>query len=205
MSTSIETRIASAVTGQSSQVIRQEYQRVLGGSVKGQNGTRLRLGFRDIVYFCLKAELESEGINFDPEERQELYKALTSRRGSGGRWLRVGGRLQRTGNVPVSFDLGPIVRKSSTQLRVFRLGQAAIEKNPTFCGGVPVFKGTRIPVEQVVEQIRNSVSLEEIREDYPGLSNLALQYAAMMAEVGKAPGRPRKPLQVRRIASEAAD
>ena len=204
MSTSIETRVASAVTGQSAKTIRQEYQRVLGDLATVPRGARLRMQFRDIIYFCLKTELEREGINFDPEERQELYKALTSRRGSGGRWLRVGGRLQRSGNVPVSFDLGPIVKKSSTQLRVFRAGQATIEKNPALCGGVPVFRGTRIPVEQVVEQIRNGVPLEEVTEDYPGLSNVALQYAAMMARVGKAPGRPRKSLEIR-LSGEAAD
>jgi uncharacterized protein (DUF433 family) len=186
-------------------MIRQEYQRVLGGSVKGPRGARLSMGFRDVVYFCFKTELESEGISFDPEERQKLYKALTSRRGSGGRWLRVGGRLQRTGNVPVSFDLGPIVKKSSNQLRAYKLGQAIIEKNSGVCGGVPVFKGTRIPVVQIVEQIRSGVSLEEVREDYPGLSKVALQYAAMMAQVGKAPGRPRKPLQIRRSLGAAAD
>lgn len=206
MGTPIETRVASAVTGQSAKSIRQEYQRVLRGSVIWSGGGRLRMGFRDVVYFCLKGELENEGISFDPDERQELYKALTSRQGSGGgRWQRVGGRLQRAGNVPVSFDLGPIVRRSSAQLRVYRLGQATIEKNSALCGGVPVFRGTRIPVEQVVEQFRNGVPVEEIREDYPSLSDLALEYAAMMAQVGKAPGRPRKSLKIRRLSGEAAD
>ena len=205
MNTTFETRVASAVTGQSAKTIRQEYQRVLSASVVGPAVGRLRMGFREVVYFCLKSELESEGINFDPVERRELYRVLTSRETSVGLWRRIGGTLKRTGNVPVSFDLGPIVKKSSTQLRTYKLGQTTIEKNPQLCGGVPVFKGTRIPVIQIVEQIRGGVPLEEIQDDYPNLSSISLRYAAFLAQMGNAPGRPPKPLQIRRSLGEAAD
>jgi len=201
----IETRVASAVTGQSAKTIRQEYQRVLNSSVVTHASGRLRMGFREVVYFCLKSELESEGINFDPAERRDLYRALISRKGSVGLWRRIGGTLQRSGNVPVWFDLGPIVKNSSKLLRAYKFGQATTEKNPELCGGVPIFKGTRIPVVQIVEQIRNGIPLDEIRDDYPNLSIRSLSYAAFLAKMGNAPGRPPKPFEIRRSLGAAAD
>lgn len=203
MKASYETRVAAGVVGQSSKAIRQEFDRVLGFSPR--RAGRLRLTFRDVVYFQLKKELELEGLSVDPKERQQLYQVLSRKQGVAGRWQRSGMRLRRGGSVPISFDLGSIVKSSSTRLRAYQLGRAEIVRDPAICGGAPVFKGTRVPVEQVVEQFRNGVTPEEIREDYPGLSAWALEYAALQARMEKKPGRPRKPLALRRVANEAAD
>ena len=35
------------------------------------------------------------------------------------------------------------------------------------CGGEPVFKGTRIPVSEVLERIENGETIESIAKDYP--------------------------------------
>ena len=203
MKTFYETRVAAGVLGQRPKSIRQEFDRVLGRPVK--SGRRLRLAFRDVLYFQLKRELELEGINFEPSERRQLYSALWRRHGAAGSWQRTGMRLKRSGAVSITFDLGPIAKLSSSQLRAYRRGSLQVVRDSNICAGVPVFRGTRIPVEQVVEQLRSGVAVEEIREDYPTLSATALQYAALLSRMEKEPGRPRKPLQIRRVAEEAAD
>ncbi|WP_376694376.1 DUF433 domain-containing protein [Wenzhouxiangella sp. EGI_FJ10409] len=205
MSTEIETRVAATVAGQTPKAIRQEFQRVLKRSAVSAGRARLQLSFRDVIYFCFKKELEQEGISVGPDERRELYSVFRRNVALSGRWRRDGQQLKRSGNVPVVFDLGPIINRSSSELRAYRLGSTRIERNPEICGGQPVFRGTRVPVQQVVEQIRQGVPVEQLREDYPALDRAALSYAALKARMGNDPGRPPGRLQIRRAAGEAAD
>ena len=57
-----------------------------------------------------------------------------------------------------------------------------IEVNPGVMGGKPVIRGTRIPVELVLEMLAEDVPLAEILKEYPDLSKedvrAALAYAA---------------------------
>lgn len=205
MSAGIETRVAATVTGQSAKAIRQEFQRVLNRSAVSSDRARLQLSFRDVIYFCFKKELEQEGISVEPDERRELYSVFRRDVTLAGRWRREGRQLKRSGNVPVVFDLGPIINRSSSELRAYRLGSTRIERNPGICGGQPVFKGTRVPVQQVVEQIRQGVPVEQIMEDYPELGGAALAYAALRARMSNEPGRPPGRLQIRRSAGQTAD
>ncbi|MBD1193086.1 MAG: DUF433 domain-containing protein [Vulcanococcus sp. Clear-D1] len=61
-----------------------------------------------------------------------------------------------------------------------------------------MFRGTRIPVAVVLEQLRAGVSREELEQDFPKLSSSALDYAEIQARLPKPPGRPRQVLSVQR-------
>ncbi|MBE7500404.1 MAG: DUF433 domain-containing protein [Verrucomicrobiales bacterium] len=45
-----------------------------------------------------------------------------------------------------------------------------IEVNPRVMIGKPVIRGTRIPVEIILEKLAADLSIEEILEDYPRLT-----------------------------------
>ena len=45
----------------------------------------------------------------------------------------------------------------------------SIEINPEILGGKPVIKGTRIPVELVLELIQAGYSVDEVMKEYPHL------------------------------------
>lgn len=45
----------------------------------------------------------------------------------------------------------------------------SIESNPEILGGKPVVKGTRIPVELILELVQAGYSVEEILKEYPHL------------------------------------
>jgi uncharacterized protein (DUF433 family) len=48
--------------------------------------------------------------------------------------------------------------------------------DPEILGGVPVFKGTRVPVRSLFEYLENDYSLEEFLECFPSVSrDLACQ------------------------------
>ena len=57
-----------------------------------------------------------------------------------------------------------------------------IEINPQICSGKPVIKGTRIIVSDLLSQLANGESFEDLKRGYPGLSDddirAALDYAA---------------------------
>ena len=50
----------------------------------------------------------------------------------------------------------------------------SIESNPEILGGKPVVKGTRIPVELVLELIQAGYSVDDILKEYPHLRRDAL-------------------------------
>jgi len=45
--------------------------------------------------------------------------------------------------------------------------------DPEILGGVPVFKGTRVPVKTLFEYLENDYSLEEFLECFPSARDLA--------------------------------
>lgn len=45
-----------------------------------------------------------------------------------------------------------------------------IETNPRILGGMPVIKGTRIPVERIVALTLQGYELKDFRRDYPYLT-----------------------------------
>ena len=56
-----------------------------------------------------------------------------------------------------------------------------IEMDPRVCGGQPVIKGTRIPVEIILDQLAGGESWDSILKGYPELTEedirAALQFA----------------------------
>ena len=57
-----------------------------------------------------------------------------------------------------------------------------IERDPLVAAGKPVFKGTRITVEFILERLAQGATAEDLVENYPGLQlahiPAALAYAA---------------------------
>ena len=57
-----------------------------------------------------------------------------------------------------------------------------IEVNPKIMVGKPVIRGTRIPIELIIDMLAEEVPVEEILREYPGLTRedirAALTYAS---------------------------
>lgn len=62
--------------------------------------------------------------------------------------------------------------------------QDRIEIDPDRLGGKPVVRGSRVPVELMVELVADGWSIERIRESYPALTEedirACLRYAAAL-------------------------
>ena len=57
-----------------------------------------------------------------------------------------------------------------------------IEFNPRVCGGRPVIKGTRIPVEVILGQLAEGESWDALLQGYPELARADIQAALRFAE-----------------------
>jgi uncharacterized protein (DUF433 family) len=57
-----------------------------------------------------------------------------------------------------------------------------IEINPRVCGGRPVIRGTRIPVEVILGQLAEGQSWDSILVGYPELTREDIQAALRFAE-----------------------
>lgn len=45
-----------------------------------------------------------------------------------------------------------------------------INIDPEIMGGTPVFRGTRVPVQSLIDHLQGNISLEEFLDDFPTVS-----------------------------------
>lgn len=77
------------------------------------------------------------------------------------------------------------VRKARTDLKSamasYKKAHAMVVEDPEIMGGMPVIRGTRIPVQLVAEMRRQGASVEEILEGYPSLTREQVALAELYA------------------------
>ena len=70
-----------------------------------------------------------------------------------------------------------------------------ITKNPTILGGRPVFRGTRVPIETLFDNLADGLSIDEIVSSYPSLDRdllvTVLEQACDRLKAGAGPGARR--------------
>ena len=189
----VRTQVGAALVQRSVRGVREEIARVSdrGAEPGSRKVGRHELSFRDLLYLDLVLGLQERGWTVAPEERRSLYEALRAgREGVGGRWVRRGTRLERKDSVTVAIDLASRVQRLREDWRALYRGELRVVRDPRIHGGQPVFRGTRILVDQVVEQLRRGEPREEVAADYPALEETALRYAEIKARMARAPGRP---------------
>lgn len=66
-----------------------------------------------------------------------------------------------------------------------------VVEDPHILGGTPVIKGTRVPVYDVATSATKGLSVAEIREDFPSLSEEKIALVILYAKATPQRGRPR--------------
>jgi uncharacterized protein (DUF433 family) len=204
MASGLTAAAGAALLAADARLLAQEYRRVLTSPGSPSSAAPLRLGFRELLYFQVVSSLSAEGLQLSPAQKREVFRVFTVKSHrlpdglSQGEWSRGRGELRKTGAVPFSFDLLGVSRDLRYRYRLYRRPHALVETDPAVCSGQPVFRGTRIPMAVVVEQLRSGVCRTELEADFPQLSRQALDYAEIQARLPKPPGRPRRPLTLQR-------
>ena len=96
---------------------------------------------------------------------------------------------------PIRFDVDDFARQAESNLRFLQEKLSRVPKevadavlvDPRVMHGNPVFRGTRIPLYQIVEELADGTPFEELAEGYPSLEpdkiRLALDFVASLLRI----------------------
>ena len=79
------------------------------------------------------------------------------------------------------------------ELADYRKAMAEIVEDPAIQGGAATFKGTRILVHTIADLLKSGASPEELKEDYPHLTDSMIGAAAIYVRAHPRRGRPKAP------------
>lgn len=155
------------------------------------------------LYFAVVADfLGYLELDLPPALRTELYALLTDAPSPRARrWERADDAVWLHGrNAAMKLDTVALEQQIKERLSLLGRRATRIHSDPAIKNGVPVFKGTRIPVENVRGQLARGATVDELMEHYPGLPREDIQLAQLLNELGRPPGRPKniKPLRLLR-------
>jgi len=91
----------------------------------------------------------------------------------------------------LTIDLTPFVRGAVERLARLIVARNLVESSPEILGGMPVIRGTRVPVYDVAASVSAGIPVEDILDDYPSLDREKVELAAIFAEANPPRGRPR--------------
>jgi uncharacterized protein (DUF433 family) len=91
----------------------------------------------------------------------------------------------------LTIDLTPFVRRTTERLERLSAAREMVVSDPDVLGGLPVVRGTRVPVHDVAASVAAGVPTHRIVAAYPSLDADKIELAAIYAEANPARGRPR--------------
>jgi uncharacterized protein (DUF433 family) len=158
--------------------------------------TRYEFDLNELLFMKLMSEFP---FSLPKPDKDSLRQLLGKPSGSAGRWKLNGADLSlKEGELAVTVHYRPLQERLVQNATLYREGLSRIVSDPDTLGGEPVFAGTRIPLQHIAGLVRKGVSRTEIHEDYPSLNDSDLAFASIHARMSPPPGRPRKPLELKR-------
>jgi uncharacterized protein (DUF433 family) len=91
----------------------------------------------------------------------------------------------------LTVDFAPFVTRTADRLAKLAAAREIVVSDPEILGGMPVVRGTRVPVHDVAASVAAGISKERILAAYPSLDPTMLELAVMYANANPLRGRPR--------------
>ena len=92
----------------------------------------------------------------------------------------------------VHVEFAPFVNEAKERGLLVERAEASIIEDPDILGGVPVFKGTRVPASTVVASKRAGFEMDQLRAAYPFLTPTLVEDAEIYLRIHPPVGRPSK-------------
>ena len=106
----------------------------------------------------------------------------------------AGGRVEHdVGPITYVLEAGPAQATVARELAAYRLAMQTVVEDADIQGGAATFKGTRLIVHQVASLLAQGASAEELKADYPNLTDTMIAAAPIYARTHPKRGRPRSP------------
>lgn len=146
---------------------------------RGVKSARL-VGEPALVYLSLERGLVGDTT---PSFRRKLFKAIATALAEGAKSVAVGA---------LTLDLRPSWQEVVQRIKDLRRAERLAGADAEVLGGVPVFRGTRIPIHMIAELLSNGETVETLRKGYPRLTDEMIRLAPIYAGAHPLRGRPRK-------------
>jgi len=141
--------------------------------------------FADLVYFAVLAVL---GVQLGVDDRRKLHDVVAGAMGAGRRPSRV------EFSPVLEVRLDRVAKDARGKLDGFEAWKKKrVVTDEKFLGGEPTFPESRLAVRRVGGMLLRGASVEEVREDYPYLTDDDIEYATIFARAYPRMGRPRDP------------
>jgi uncharacterized protein (DUF433 family) len=105
----------------------------------------------------------------------------------------------------LTIDLAPFIRRTKERLERLSAAREMVVSDPEVLGGLPVVRGTRVPVHDVAASVAAGISTNRIIAAYPSLDANKIELATIYAEANPARGRPRTSVELPKGAVIVAD
>jgi uncharacterized protein (DUF433 family) len=92
----------------------------------------------------------------------------------------------------VELKLGQLLNEVTDRIDRFAAWKRKLLTSDRILGGEPVFPKTRLAVRHIGGMLLRGAAVDELREDYPYLSNDDLEFASLYARAYPPIGRPRE-------------
>jgi uncharacterized protein (DUF433 family) len=118
-------------------------------------------------------------------ERQRAI-ALASRHSSGKKSTRI------VHDGFLTIDFAPFWTSVDERLQRLNAARAQVATDDQILGGIPIIRGTRVPVYDVAASVAVGHPMARILSSYPSLTRQQVELAALFAEANPQRGRPRQ-------------
>jgi len=133
-----------------------------------------------LVYLSLERGLVG---NTTPSFRRRLFKAIAAATAK---------KAKRVALRTLTLDLLPSRREVAQRIKDLRRAERLARIDADVLGGVPVFRGTRIPIHMIAELLSQGETAEQLRAGYPRLTPEMIRLAPIYAAAHPRRGRPRR-------------
>lgn len=133
------------------------------------------------------------------EERLLTIRQALSHSGNPKWSISPSGKRIRT-NVPkgawtvrhdfLTIDLAPFAQATAGRLARLEAAREMVQVSTDILGGIPVIRGTRVPVYDVAASVSAGISTVDILDAYPSINSDQLELAAVYASANPQRGRP---------------
>lgn len=168
---------ASAITGIPVKIVQKAIDT---GAIPECSTDRHRRYVSNAGLICLK--LQANGLSKLPLAlRKTIFREVC--RQPRARAIRLGGGA-------MMIELSGARRELAAGLMELRRAEQIVDCNPNILGGIPVFRGTRVPVHLIADMANSGVPVSEILENYPSLNEDQVTLSAVYAKAYPKRGRP---------------
>ncbi|MSP17535.1 MAG: DUF433 domain-containing protein [Myxococcales bacterium] len=171
----LTTAEVAAFTGLDERAVRKDVEHGIFGSASPP-----RFGFAAVVYFRALSLL---GLHLGTQDRRRIYQLIADALAAKKSTVEIG--------TVAEIRLAPLRKEIEERLAQFATWKRKLVTSDEILGGEPVFPKSRLAVRHVGGMLLRGASPEEIREDYPYVTEQDSEFARLYALAYPRVGRPR--------------